>query len=452
MYYIDQRTVKLQGQWQNVYRFTYTDAKGARKRLPIERTPLFTERAAAEAWAETQEMFKVASMKSKKTEAMSWVETYRQYAEYLSGFGKWHAETAPNTVSNTTANLQNVVFPFFLERHKASHVEDWIRLFSAFRSFLLHEAKTMKRPFKPLSQSQRNHVVKALNRFLDYMREINVLDAANVAKCRAFDKSQIGQRDADSVISPDEFQLVHSKLCRLGHQDAADLFMLIWHTGMRISEAAGISMKFIYKGSLNKDNKLSKLWEKNGIKPLGYIALESQPQDDRPKRLDDGSIPRKPLKGTKVISEKNTRIIPIDDSDCFKMLVRRYLVQKKKYDKRTYTTDQRDYLIFEGERPVLHKRTGQVIDVETYIYKKEVFNRELKEAYKLLNLPPKTPHCGRHSKTTILTGEKQDEVLTRTITGHKSLEFERYNHIYQQYAREATGGSNQITEADLEEF
>jgi len=151
------------------------------------------------------------------------------------------------------------------------------------------------------------------------------------------------------------------------------------------------------------------------------LLLDSQPAAQNRAQRDPVTlkVPRKPLKGRKKISEKNCRIIPIIDKTTWNLLVMRAKQQYDLYQKGSYGSDKKDYLLFD----CLSKATSAT---------------RLREAHKKEKLRYKCWHLLRHTRGTLLFGETGDRELSKMWLGHSSNKvFEKYNHTYQQMVRGA---------------
>jgi hypothetical protein len=102
----------------------------------------------------------------------------------------------------------------------------------------------------------------------------------------------------------------------------------------------------IFKGDVPK-GPLKEELDKFKVHYYGYIYLQSQIDDNYKKRDSQGRIVRKPLKQCKVISPKNSRIIPIRDKKTFNILVGLHRVQQEHLIAQKYGLDRDDYLLFD---------------------------------------------------------------------------------------------------------
>ena len=84
--------------------------------------------------------------------------------------------------------------------------------FEEFRDWLEEKAETVTAPKRLIAYSTKNHCIKTLNTFLQFLLRKNLLDKSNVYKMSGFPASKITMRSADALISKDEFKVVHGIL------------------------------------------------------------------------------------------------------------------------------------------------------------------------------------------------------------------------------------------------
>jgi integrase len=411
--YVDERKNK---DGTVTYRFTYTDPEGKRRRFPQSKvTPeALTSRQAAEEWAASQAAIHDAR-KAEIARKLSWRSQYHDFEELLARYGKWQAKNAPNSWKSSVYYLEQWVFPFFLGERKAANVNDWHLQFQQFRDWLLLPDALQKRGRRdPLAVSTQNNIIKALNTFLKCLRAYHLIDPASVLECPAYPEHMLATRDASAVILEPERDKIMAQLAKT-YPPAADFFFVLWHTGMRFNELFSLPITALFKGEIRHEKLRARL-DLLKIQYHGYIYLESQAVNDDRKREPDHSLRRKPLKGCKTISPKNSRVIPIRSKEVWNVLALRYKAGLEMCATGKYGSDRKEYVFFE--------------DAE---WNKTV--NSLREAYQHFKLEPKGYHSCRHTFVTMLVGETGDEMLTRMITGHKTAKsFERYQHLYEQIA------------------
>lgn len=356
------------------------------------------------------------SEKVRVKKRLQWKERYFRFGELLDMYVRKQKKKAPNSWKNGYHYLSHYTLPYFLhEDRKLNNVATWHNYFDDFREYLEKEAKLV-RTGELLSYGSKNHAIKSLNTFLRYCYQDGEID--HLRLCEYFEDHLLTQRTIDDVVTEEEFQKVEVKLLDNGHKLEADFFRFLYFTGMRLNEAAGISLADVYPGKINKKAFENRL-KANDIKYQGYLLLMSQPAGQNRTIRDRKTmkVTRKPLKGRRLISEKHCRIIPITDHYLWSNLMERMRTQYEKLKNGAYGSNSSDYLLFDG-----FNRTTSL--------------KRVKETYKKLNFKEKTWHCLRHTRGTQLFGETGDRELAKMWLGHGSDKvFERYNHTYEELAR-----------------
>jgi hypothetical protein len=293
-----------------------------------------------------------------------------------------------------------------------------------FRSWLRDEAINAlgRRP----SLSIACHAVSGLNGFIAYLHHFNLISIDSAIKCPGFDVGGMPEKGLEVVIPEDEHRTIRELMAE-SDPCAADLWHVLYHTGMRFNEGAGLPMPFLHAGKCSET--LHQELEKAGVSYYGYIVLESQPKDEYLRRNDKGEIERKPLKSKKKIHEKYNRIIPVQDKMCWNILVRRYKAQQDLYATGKWGPDRVNYLLFDE-------------------FSQSRAVRALHKAYRQLNKPRQTWHHLRHSKCVFFVAQTRSFFLAKAILGHSSSAFERYNHINEKMARESKSNLNGIDYVD----
>lgn len=397
------------------FSFVYWDGD-KRVRLKKHEHPHFHSRADAEAWAKGQEAER-ESAKARIILRLKWKTQYYEFAKISDDYIEYCKKVQPNSWKNTGFYLNNYVLPFFLEIKKSNNPNNWSLHFEDFRNWLEDEAKGIKKSAKLIAYSTKNHCIKTLNTFLEFLVKQNLMDKANVYKVSGFPSSKINSRDASSLISAEEFSAVHGIL-QATNPLVATFFKTAYFTGMRFNEIFGLSLDDLFIGELD-DNVLRTALDHHRIEYFGYVVLESQPATKIRERLKNGSILRKPLKGKPKIAEKHNRLVPIIDKSLFNDLAKLYKAQEEKLTRRVYGKNPKDYVLFED-----------LTQSEAVV--------ALREAYGKTKFTPKSYHCCRHTRCTELVGKTRDFVLARYWLGHARQETTlKYTHIYQQSARTA---------------
>ncbi len=387
-----------------------------RVRLKKDSHPNFKTLQEAQEWDRANEAIR-DSAKTRILRRLQWKTQYYKFAELSEQYIENCKKTQPNSWKNTQFYLEHYVMPFYLEVKKSNNPNNWSMHFEEFRDWLEDDAMTVTSPKRSIAYSTKNHVIKTLNTFLDYLLRRNLLDKSNVYKMTGFPASKINMRSADALISKEEFNAIYGILLDTNPL-VATFFQTAYYTGMRFNEIYGLSMDDIFSGELD-DKVLKTALSDHDMDYFGYIVLESQPAFKIRNRLSNGSIPRKPLKGKPIINEKYNRLIPIIDKDCFNALVKLYKIQEAKFKQKQYGSNLKDYVLFED-------LTSTMAAVE------------LRMAYEKTKFSQKSYHCCRHTRCTELVGNTRDFVLAKYWLGHARQETTmRYTHIYQQSARTA---------------
>jgi hypothetical protein len=194
------------------------------------------------------------------------------------------------------------VFPFFLGEKRMPNINDWRWHFAEFRDWIASDARKALRGKKNgLSVSTQNNIIKTLNVFLTCLGTYNRIDPDSVKKCEAHKEDLESQRGIESIIQPEERDLLYRAMLEINAQ-AAEFFYVLWHTGMRFSELFGLPVTAL-KGGKITNKALHEGFKLHGINydRRGYIYLESQPANDDCRREADKSLARKPLKGCQAI-------------------------------------------------------------------------------------------------------------------------------------------------------
>lgn len=404
------------------FSFVYWDGE-KRVRLKKGEHPHFESRDKAEEWAKSKEA-EINTAKSRILKRLEWKNQYYDFAKLSDEYIEYCKRSQPNSWRNSKFDLENYVIPFFLGVKKANNVNNWSLFFEEFKKWLEEEACTIKKKKALISYATKNHCIKTLNTFLDYLKKFNLIDPANVYKVKSFPSHLVGARNAEHLISAEEFNVVHN-LLKASNPLAAVFFETAYWTGMRFNEIFGLSIDDILPGELD-DGVLSKAMKDHGISYYGYVVLESQPKNKIRDRLKDGTILRKALKGKPKIDPKHNRIVPIISKDLFNNLVRLFKVQQEKLKNKVYGSDPKNYALFDD---LTHSDT--VVSLRSAYAKTKYFQ--------------KSYHCCRHTRCTELVGLTRDFVLARYWLGHARQETTlRYTHIYQQSANTAKKKSQKI--------
>ena len=407
---------------EQYFSFVYWDGE-KRIRLKQNEHPKFDSVEDASAWAKAKEA-EYESARSRIVRRLKWRTQFYEFSTLSDNYIEHCKKVQPNSWKNTEFYLNHYVLPFFLDVKKSNNPNNWTLFFEDYRDWLETEAYTVTIPKRIIAYSTKNHCIKTLNTFLQYLIRKNMLDKSNVYKMTGFPASKINMRDAGSLISEEEFKAVYSIL-ETKNPTVAIFFQTAFFTGMRFNEIYGLSIDDIFKGKLD-DSVLKNALEDHKIDYFGYVVLESQPANKIRNRMPNGTIKRKPLKGKPKIDEKYNRLVPIICKDLFNNLVKLYKIQETKFKQKTFGTNPKDYVLFEN----LNTTEAAVC---------------LRDAYAKTKFKAKGYHCCRHTRCTELVGKTRDFVLARYWLGHARQETTlRYTHIYQQSVRTVRKNNQKI--------
>lgn len=400
---------------QIYYSIVYFD--GHKKiRLKQSEHPKFSSIDEAKSWADSKAA-QFDCMKARAQKRLEWKTKYYNFSKLADQYEINCKKEQPNSWRNTSFFLHHYVFHFFLDIKNANNPNLWPMYFQDFKDWLEDKALTITTPRKVISYSSKNHCIKTLNTFLTFLISKGQADPSSIYKMKGFEKSKLNSRDADALITKDEFNTIYGRLLSINELSAI-FYQTCYFTGMRFNEVMGLSMDNLYPGMI-QDDVLHRSLTKDNIQYYGYIVLESQPKHKTIKRNPDGSVDRKPLKSKKSIHEKNNRIIPIIDKNLFNNLVKLYKNQQELRSKRVYGDNPKNYLLFDGLFT-----TRAVVD--------------LRKAYEATKYSAKGYHCCRHTRATELVGQTLSFVLAKYWLGHSRQETtDRYTHIFQQSTRQA---------------
>lgn len=405
--------IRKKANGEQYFSFVYWDGE-KRIRLKQSEHPKFNTIEEATEWAKAKEA-EFESARSRIIRRLKWRTQFYEFSKLSDGYIDHCKKVQPNSWKNTEFYLNHYVLPFFLDVKKSNNPNNWSLFFEDYRDWLEAEAYTVTTPKKIIAYSTKNHCIKTLNTFLEYLIRRNMLDKSNVYKMSGFSASKINMRDAGSLISEEEFQSIYGIL-QESNPLVAIFFQTAFYTGMRFNEIYGLSIDDIFKGKM-EDSVLKNALEDHKIEYFGYVVLESQPAAKIRNRLTNGTIKRKPLKGKPKIDEKYNRLVPLINKDLFNNLVKLYKIQESKFSQKVFGNNPKDYVLFE-----------QLTTSEAAL--------ELRNAYAKTKYTPKSYHCCRHTRCTDLVGKTRDFVLARYWLGHARQETTlRYTHIYQQSAR-----------------
>ena len=404
------------------FSFNYFDDAGKRIRLKTSEHPYFTRLEDAEQWARSQEAFR-QSQKDMIARKLAWKDTFFDFPRLLKEYTEWQKVKAPNAWKNNVLHLTLYIFPWFLDKKKASNIHQWPALYRDFNAYLRNEAVKANGKGR-IALSFGANIITSLNTFTTWMQQ-GIDPSINAVKCPSFPEHQLRQKSFDNVIQDVEYKVILHKLEAI-NQDSADMFALLYATGMRINEACSLPITALFKGRF--EGSFDKELQQVGIPYVGYLVVESQSCERGVLRdPQTHKLIRKPLKGRKKIDHKHNRIIPIRTAAIWNMLAKRYKKQKELMETRVYGFDANNYLLFEG-------------------YNNKKLTADMTKVYENSAFSTKTAHDLRHSFATLFTGETRSFYLAKLILGHNSKAFERYLHIFESLSLEAKKNAQEIDE------
>jgi len=417
-------------QGQIYYSFSYIDPTTRKRvRMPKSEHPFFDNEEDARDWAlsqDAQRMSRLAMVKRRE----AWRTTYYDFEKLFVRYDAYLRERQPRSFATYLTHFENYAMVFFLGERKASNVNNWHLLFPDFRDWL---KKKTTQAGKPLAPSTRNHIIVSVNNFLAMLMERGLMDADNYRKCGLFPISEDSMKDASSVVSKEEYDIIKTKL-RAMNKDAAEAFIVLYNTGMRLNEFMGLNLKSLFPGDVSDDRLTRELTKADKNTYYGYIHLMHQPAAKHivrdAEKKSTFKIARAPLKGRKSITHRNSRIIPIFDKETWNILASRYVREEKKLENEVWGTDEESYLLFEG------------LAISTLV-------TTMQRAYDTTGFAVKSPHSLRHTYATMLVGETGSPFLARLILGHrKEAVLERYLHIYEQISQAVSRTKRKIALAE----
>ena len=331
----------------------------------------------------------------------AWKSEYLDFEKLFDEFVGYIKRRCPNSFYNPIFYLENYAFNYFLQIRKLGNVLMWADQHYEFKKWLTTKAITIKHERK-LSKSSQNHCVKALNnfyKFLEAKREFRSLE-----KMKTLGINRESTRGVDDLIMPDEFEPIFKGLLKYNPK-IAELYRLLYFTGMRLNEGIGISLADLYD-----DTEDSLGLKQYGYKIYAHIVLQSQPKNT-PLRDKHGKVARKPLKSKKSIHAKYNRHIPITDKKLYNILAKHYNEQMELFDKGKYGKNKVNYLFFDG-------------------LTKSMVSRAVRVVFEDLKIKYRSLHCTRHSFSTFLIQRTKNYLIARTVLGHASLEMtDSYIHL-----------------------
>lgn len=445
LFYITYRTKKPDGGYKKNYLYnedgiivSFTDKTKAEK----YRTSLRAKEDAK------HDLKKLREKMSKK---------YGNHYDYIDSYLKQKKKEAPRSWERSEWQLIHYIFNFFLHEKKQGNPSSWPLSFEEFKDWLEKATSIRKNKLSGhslLAISSMNKIIGDLNGYLAHLFKKNII-LIPPAKCEYFSGAEDGYRNGDDIVEEDEYNLVIKKFNALISAKEAEkqkngiqikriksltiqiarlqetklLYIVCRNTGMRISEALGLSFGDFYPKILD-DKNLNTLLAKNNLTTTSYIILKSQLGSYNKK---DKKWNREPLKTKKKVNDDNSRIIPIfkTQNECDQILKRLH-VETQKHFKITDMVEIRanpgQYLFFRN----INKNIASS-------YLKTIYSDLEAKGFKW-----KSFHCLRHVRATELISQTHDQTLVKLILGHKSRVFERYVHLEASLAKKLTKDQESI--------
>jgi integrase len=364
----------------------------------------------------------VDSEKVRKKYLLRWKEKYYSFNKLLLSFIELQKKDAPRSWKNSQHYMQYYVLPFFLNIKECNNILLWSKYSDEFKLWLENEASCLGGARKVISYSSKNHSIKAYNKFLSHLYDQDVI--SKYKKIKPFPDHLLNEKDASNIITEKEFEVVLKNLETLGYFEEAVFFALLYNTGMRLGEAVGISLGDIFPKHTTIEGDIGLWLKQHNIDHKAFIVLQSQL--DYKNQEGKGKTHRVPLKSKKKIGGKSgTRIIPITCNKLWKKLLFRLALEEKNWkDSKLRKSERKRFFLFDTNK-----------------LSSSTFNKRLRRAFELSNLPIRTAHDARHSYGSFLYGRTQSKELCKLVMGHSSEKvFSKYNHVHEMMEREIRSG------------
>ncbi|MGE0528603.1 MAG: tyrosine-type recombinase/integrase [Bdellovibrionales bacterium] len=347
---------------------------------------------------------------------LSWQKKFYDFIDLLELFEAEMKRRAPNSWKGPLYYFRQYALDFFLNVKQSNNINNWPLYYEEFRDWLGTVQTGRRTKNSLLATNSRNNVICALNSFLNIMWRKGKCDLQ--PKCAKFPAHMRAKRTAAHVLSEDEVGVIYQRL-QMADALAADFFLMLVNTGMRLSEGLGVSLADFFTGR-PEDKLIPSALDRHSLPCFGYIALESQVSRAGSPRGANGHVDRKPLKGRQTMDASSGRVIPLLDKATFNVLARRHNEQVDLLSGEKFGGDRRDYLLFDG-------------------LNKSNYTRLLQEAYKGTAFTYKSPHCARHTFATNLAGlTGADTGFCQLVLGHNDSETTLgYVHLFEQINRKA---------------
>jgi integrase len=405
----------------NKYSFIYFDEK-LRKNIRLRQSEVpadIDSDEKAEAFCRKMEA-ELEAARIRAERRLAWRSKFYDFEKLLGLYEKDRKKNSPNNYANDLYYMRNYVLRFFLDIKSCSNLNNWSLHFKEFQEWIakVEPLKNSGGQKRTLAVATQNHCIKALNTFMRSMRERGEMSPDGILTCKSFPKADLNRKSLKSVMTQDEITQIRDGLMKYEPQ-AADFFLLLVETGLRISEGLALSIPSLVKKE-QVSSRLKPLIEKHRLSPFAYIKVESQLARRVNFCLPDGTIARKALKGKRTIEPENSRMVPVLSKELASVLVRRWRLASDRFSEKTNGSMPRDYLLFHG----------LTFNVFTRLMRKVCGELRLRKIF--------TPHECRHTFSTNFAGMTDGNVLlAQVVLGHEDVETtRRYLHLHEDILTE----------------
>jgi integrase len=403
------------------YSFVYFDEKLRKNvRLRVSEVPADIDSdEKAEAFCRKKEG-ELEAAKIRAERRLAWKSKFYDFEKLLELYEKDRKEQSPNNFANDLYYMRSYVLRFFLDIKECSNINNWSLHFRDFQDWIanVEPLKSCGGKKRNLSVSTQNHCIKALNTFLTSMRERGEMSCEGVLTCQSFPKYKLKLKSWEDLISPDEAIRIKDRLTEYDPL-AADFFVVLLETGLRVSEGLGLSAKSLLKKE-HVSSKLKPFIEKHQMNPFAYLKIESQLEGRTGFESSDGTISRKPLKGKYQIDPENSRMVPVLSAELMNILVKRYKSAAERFSANRLRVNPRDCLLFHGLKYYRF----------TALLRKVCSELRLRKSF--------TPHECRHTFSTNFVGMTDGNIFfAQIVLGHEDVETtRRYLHLHEEIMAE----------------
>ncbi len=411
-------------------------------KLPKEQTVHIKTRAEAELLERKMSQVVENSVVRSKKRLEIIKKNYDVYQIFLDA-EPYFMKRYPNSYKSYHRNLRNFVLYYYLHILKApakdiGDFKSWHFYFQDFKQWLEYEAMCIgnqsSRKNQVISYSTKNHCIAALNLFIDYLYENKFIIEKH--KCEQFSTQYKNKKDITSYMSDEELDDM-VKWIREHYGDmSADFFYIMANSGLRISEALGLSLKDYIHGQDVKEPMLKKTLDRHDVEYYGYINLSNQllisttVQTEKNinkvknwrkiciEKYLNARIKRKPLKSKN--KSGSFRVIPILDKKAADLLDKYADRAAMMYSYDDQKSIPEDYLLFPG-------------------LSKSGMGRVILKAAKATGQTGRSSHDCRHTYATNIVGKTLGDIfLASIILGHSPKSPDttmKYLHIWEKIQR-----------------